>query len=55
MYLAERDIGLLVAAISEEGESTCLSLVSVLFSQPVLVCDAVLWYVAVFVRGGFLV
>ena len=30
-----------------------VSLVSVLVSQPVLVCFAVLWYVAVFVSGGF--
>ena len=29
-----------------------VSLVSVLVSQPVLVCVVVLWYVAVFVSGG---
>ena len=30
-----------------------VSLVLVLVSQPVFVCVAVLWYVAVFVSGGF--
>ena len=53
MSWAESDNGRLVATSSEEGESTCLSLVSVLFSQPVLVCVAVVWYVAVFVSGRF--
>ena len=54
MSWAESDTGRLVAAISEEGESTCLvSLLSVLVSQPVLVCVAVLWYFAAFVSGGF--
>ena len=52
MSWAESDTCRLVAAVSEEGEST-VSVVLVLVSQPVLVCVAVLWYVAVFVNGGF--
>ena len=63
MSRAGSDTGRLVAAISEEGESACLSLVSALVSQLVLVYVSVSvsavrecnpwWYVSVSVSGGF--